>query len=81
TSYQVSNSWLHYQITQLEKWIPKSNFYESLKQLYFRSSQTQEKVQKSEADFQAIQRLSEYFQPYNKKLVKITNLDLQHWME
>ncbi|MEM6700580.1 MAG: hypothetical protein AAF599_19400, partial [Bacteroidota bacterium] len=81
SSYQVRNSWLHYQVTQLTRFLPKSKLYKSLKQLYFSSPQTTEKTHKSAADIEAIKRLNQYFKPYNQQLENLVDLDIQHWMK
>jgi len=80
TSYKVKSSWIHYQVSQLAKFLPKSKLYESLKQLYFNSSQTTGKTQKSESDIKAIQKLNQYFKPHNQELENLTELDIKDWI-
>jgi hypothetical protein len=73
----IRNTWLHRSLRQFAPSLPSTKLKTSLKSLYFHLQR--QPIPTKSANYEALERLDRYFEPYNQKLEQEFNLDLSAW--
>ena len=75
-TYQIQNKRLHYYIRQLNKYMPKNQIRNQMRDWYFKLQKRP--VQRDISDA-SLDSLKTYFRPYNEELANLTAIDLSLW--
>ncbi|MEB3360334.1 MAG: sulfotransferase domain-containing protein [Synechococcales bacterium] len=77
TTTAIAHSWLHRQCRRVAPMLPKGGMKSALKSLYFTLQRHQTSFSGSDDD--ALRRLDDYFEPWNRLLAEAFQMDLSEW--
>lgn len=77
STYQIQHKLLHYYIRKWNALVPKTRLRNQVRDWYFKVQK--KPIEQQENTDVALQKLKDYYKPYNSALLEISNLDLAKW--